>query len=60
MNDQQKSEIIKAFAYGSTPEAIAEAEGVELSEVKDIKAFCDLEIEEARAEFEKGGFLNDK
>lgn len=58
MNDQQRNEIIKALAYGNAPEAIADAEDVELSEVKDIKARCGLEIEEVRAELQEGGFLN--
>lgn len=58
MNDQQRNEIIKALAYGKEPEAIVEAEGVELSEVNDIAAICSVEIEDTRAELEKGGFLN--
>lgn len=58
MNDQQRNEIIKALAYGKEPEAIAGAEGVELSEVNDISVICSVEIEDARAELEKGGFLN--
>lgn len=58
MNDQQRNEIIKALAYGKTPEEITGAEGVELSEVSDIAALCSFEIEDTRAELVKGGFLD--
>lgn len=58
MNDQKKNEIIKALAYGRTPEEIADAEDVTLQEVLDIQSTNDPEITETRAELEKGGFIN--
>lgn len=58
MNDQQRNEIIKALAYGMTPEQIAEAEAVDEQEVIGIREAHGPEIAEARAEFEKGGFFD--
>lgn len=55
MDKQQRNEVIKALAYGKTPEAIAAAEGVELGEVRSITY---REIKDARADLEKGGFVN--
>lgn len=55
MDRQQRSEAVKALAYGKTPEEVADAEGVELAEVHEI---ADGEISDARANLEKGGFLN--
>lgn len=58
MNEQQKNEIIKALAYGMTPEQIAEAEAVDERDVIDIRDAHGPEIAEARAEYEKEGFFN--
>lgn len=58
MNGQQQSEIIKALAYGMTPERIAEAEAVTEQEVIDIREAHGPEIAEARAEYQKEGFFD--
>lgn len=58
MNDQQRNEIIKALAYGMTPELIAEAEALDERDVIDIRNAHGPEIAEARAEYEREGFFN--
>lgn len=58
MNDQKKNEIIKALAYGKTPEEIADAEDVLTQDVIEVEDMNGPEIAETRAEFEKGGFIN--
>ena len=58
MNNQPKTEIIKALAYGMTPEQIAEAEAVDEQEVIGIRDAHGPEIAEARAEYEREGFIN--
>lgn len=55
MNDYWRHEVIKALALGHSPEWISRAMDVELAEVKDIQALCNFEIEDVRADFEKGG-----
>lgn len=37
MTDETKSEIIKAFAYGFTPEEVAQSEGMTLEDAKAFK-----------------------
>ena len=44
MTDQRKMEIVKALAYGETPEQAAAAEGVTVAEVQQIAVDCDTEI----------------
>jgi len=59
MNDQQKNEVIKALAYGKTPEKIVDAEDVTLEEVSEVATACAEEIAEARSAYKKGGFINE-
>lgn len=59
MTDQQKMEIIKALAYGSTPEQVAAAEDVTVSEILEIATSYTGEIEERRDELRKAGYVDD-
>ena len=59
MNNEQKNEVLKALAYGRTPEKIAEAEDVELTEVENIQSEHADEIAEMREQYRKAGFIND-
>lgn len=58
MTDQRKQEIIKALAYGKTPEQAAEAENVEASAVKEIQNTEAAEIAEEREMLRKAGYIN--
>ena len=58
MSEQQKYEIIKALAYGETPEQAAEAEGMEVSAVKEIQSTEAAEIVEEREMLRKAGYIN--
>lgn len=58
MNDQKKNEVIKALAYGRTPEEIVDAEDVTLQEVLDIQSANGPVIAETRADLAKGGFVD--
>lgn len=55
---ETEAEIIKALAYGKTPQEIAEAETVTVKAVTDIYAAHWQEITDARAKLENGGFFN--
>ena len=59
MNDEQKNEVIKALAYGRTPEEIVEAEDVTIEEVSEVAMTCAEEIAEARGTYKEGGFINE-
>lgn len=58
MSNEQKYEIIKALAYGRTAEEIVDAEGVTYQDVLNIQFQNGPAIAEARAELEKGGFID--
>lgn len=58
MTNQQKFEIIKALAYGETPEQAAEAEGVDAAEVRQIATDCAQEIAGEREMLRKAGYIN--
>ena len=58
MSEQQKYEIIKALAYGETPEQAAEAEGMEVSAVREIQSTEAAEIVEEREMLRKAGYIN--
>jgi hypothetical protein len=58
MNGQKENEVIKAFAYGKTPDEIVNAEDITLQEVLEIQSRDASEIAKARAEFEDGGFID--
>ena len=49
-------EIIKALAYGKSPEEIAAAEEVTVEEVESIQYDQAGEIAAAKADLQKGGF----
>lgn len=57
MTDQQKNEVIKALAYGESTEQIAEAEGIEISQVQEIQQTCTAEITEEKDMLKKAGYL---
>lgn len=57
MSKQQKIEIIKALAYGETPERIAEAEGLTVEDVKSVAAECVEKIEQRRAALKGAGYI---
>ncbi len=59
MNEQQKNEVIKALAYGKTPEEIVEAADVTLEEVSEVAMTCAEEITEFRDAFKNGGLINE-
>ena len=58
MGEQQKYEIIKALAYGETPEQAAAAEDVEVSAVRKIQSTEAVEIAEERDMLRKAGYIN--
>ena len=49
MTEQVKKEIIKAYAYGKTPQEAAAAMGISLEDAK--------KIEERKSQLESGGWL---
>jgi dihydroorotase len=57
MTNQQKFEIIKAFAYGEEPQQIAEAEGISVSAMQEIQQSCAAEIAEEQEELRKAGYI---
>lgn len=59
MTNQQKFEVIKAFAYGETPEQIAAAEGISTAEAQQVQQACAGDIAEERETLRKAGYLND-
>ena len=58
MTNQQKFEIVKAFAYGETPEQIAAAEGISSAEAQRVQLSCAGEITEERGILRKAGYLS--
>ena len=59
MSDQRKMEIIKALAYGETPEQAATAEGVDVSEVVEIQKSEADDIAEERDMLRKAGYIHE-
>ncbi len=57
MTEQRKMEIIKALAYGETPEQAAATEGVDVSEVLEIQQADAAEITEEREILKGAGYL---
>ena len=55
MNNEQKSEIIKSFAYGMTAAAIAKIEGITEAEAEQIAYDCADEIARKKAYLESIG-----
>ena len=58
MTDQRKMEIVKALAYGETPEQAAAAEGVGAKEAREIARSCAAEVAAERETLRKAGYLN--
>lgn len=54
---QQEFEIIKAFAYEETPEQIATAEGISMSDVEAIREKFADEIIAAKVDLKKAGYI---
>lgn len=57
MSEQTINEIIKALAYGKTPQQIAEAEEISVSAVQEIQQSCAAEIAEEQEELRKAGYI---
>lgn len=56
---QRRIEIVKAFAYGETPEQVAEAEGVSVELVKTIQTEEALNIQKEHQSLMKAGYINE-
>ena len=54
---QQKFEIIKSLAYGETNEQIATAEGITADKVQKIRTDHATDIESAKADLQKAGYI---
>lgn len=54
---QKDFEIIKALAYGETPEQIASVEGITVAEVQEIKPAHSAQIAERQTQLKKAGYL---
>lgn len=59
MTNQQKFEVIKAFAYGETPEQVAATEEISLVEAQQVQQACAGDITEEREMLRKAGYIND-
>ena len=57
MTEQVKKEIIKAYAYGKTPQEAAAAMGISLEDAKRLQEENAEEIEERKSQLESGGWL---
>ena len=58
MTNQQKFEVVKAFAYGETPEQIAAAEGISPAEAQQVQQSSVGDISEEREILRKAGYLS--
>lgn len=56
-NDRASKEIIKAYAYGKTPQEAAAAMGISLEDAKRLQEENAEEIEERKSQLESGGWL---
>ena len=59
MNQQQKSQIIKSFAYGMTDTEIADVEGLEVSKVAELRAGHQDEIAAEQEWQKESGYEGD-
>lgn len=50
-------EMIKSFAYGYTPEQVAENYGISVEDARNMQKNNAKEIEERKAELNKGGYM---
>lgn len=56
MTDQTKNELIKAFAYGATPESLNEVGRLTIPEAEEFLKGHATEIENKKKELEEGGW----
>lgn len=56
MTEQTKNELIKAFAYGATPESLNEVGRLTISEAEDFQSKYAAEIEAKQRELSEGGW----
>lgn len=56
MTEQTKNELIKAFAYGATPESLNEVGRLSISEAEEFKSKYAAEIEAKQHELSEGGW----
>ena len=59
MSNQRKMEIIKALAYGETPEQAATAEGIDVAAVLEIQQSEAADIAEERDMLRKAGYIHE-
>lgn len=59
MTEQQRFEVIKALAYGETPEQVAAAEGLSVDDVRKVQTQSEDEIAEEQAILRKAGYIYD-
>ena len=57
MTEQVKKEIIKAYAYGKTPQEAAAALGISLEDAKRLQEENAEAIKERKSQLESGGWL---
>lgn len=57
MTEQVKKEIIKAYAYGKTPQEAAAAMGISLEDTKRLQEENAEAIKERKSQLESGGWL---
>jgi hypothetical protein len=57
MSEQQKYEIIKALAYGETPEKIAEINSIDVATLQEIQQQEAAEIAIVQQDLRKAGYL---
>lgn len=57
MTNQKINEVIKAFAYGETPEQIAEAEGISANAAEQIQQEHADDIAEEKTMLQEAGYL---
>ncbi len=50
-------EMIKSFAYGYTPEQVAESYGISVEDARNMQKNNAKEIEERKEELAKGGYM---
>ena len=57
MTNQKINEVIKAFAYGETPEQVAEVEGISAEAAKQVQREHADDIVEEKTMLQEAGYL---
>jgi len=57
MSNQQTNEVVKALAYGETPEQIAAVEGMDITTVREIQTTRADEITEERDMLKEANYI---